>query len=195
MEKIQERMKELVKFGQKVSAVMFREQVFYIVECGNLQGGTRGSQRDFTLFDDKNQLGYLYLSDIKMSALEIELEKQDGVIVAPEEYFLLTDIEISSREMRCKGLGSMLLNWATKQMQQASAEKGKLLPLLFIRHNSEETFSFYQKWNAVVNQVVEDRKIGSSCYMRIDNPQTKPEYDVKVVAEYEKPITKEDRSK
>lgn len=195
MEKIQERMKELAKFGQKVYAVDFRGQLFFIVESGHLDSGERGSQKDWTLFDEKSQLGHIYVSDIKMTEAEIAFEKLDGVVVVPKEYFLLTDIEISSREMRCKGLGSMLLNWATKDMQKASIKREEILPLLFIRQNSEETFPFYAKWEAVVNQVVEDTRRGSSCYMRIDNPQTKPEYDVKVVAEYEKPIIKEDRSK
>lgn len=195
MEQIKERMKKLAEFGEKVFAVEFRGKLYYIIESGHLLGGERGSQKDYTLFDDKTKLGHVYISDVKMSEAEIYFEKMDGVLVVPREYFLLTDIEISDIDLRCKGLGSMLLNWATKDMQNASAKREEILPLLFIRHNSEETFAFYAKWHAIVNQKVEDVKRGSSCYMRIDKPTTKPEYEVKVFSQYEKPKSKEDRSK
>ena len=194
MESIKERMKKLAEFGENVFAVEFRGKLYYIIESGHLLGGERGSQKDYTLFDDISQLGHLYISDVKMTEAEIEFEKLDGVLVVPKEYFLLTDIEISDIDLRCKGLGSMLLNWATKDMQHASAKREEILPLLFIRHNSEETFAFYAKWGAVVNQKVEDVKRGSSCYMRIDKPIAKPEYEVKVIAKHDTTI-KQDRSK
>ncbi len=195
MENVQEKMKSLINYGQKVYAVDFKGQLFFIVESGRLQGGDRECQKDFFLFDGKSQIGYLYLAEMMLGKAEQEFEKQDGVLVVPDDFFFLTEIEISSIENRRKGLASMLLNWATKEMQKIAMNKGYDMPLLFIRQNSLETFGFYEKWGAVGNQSVMDNNIGSSSYMIINKPEQKPEYDVKVVAEYEKPIVKEDRSR
>lgn len=193
MNDLEEKMKKLINYGQKVYGVDFRGQTYFIVESGRLQGGDRECQKDFHLFDEKGQVGYLYLAEMMLGKAEREYEKLDGVVEVPEDFFFLSDIEISEKGNRGKGIGSMLLNWATKEMLGISKNKESNIPLLFIRQNSEETFAFYGKWGAVPNQTVPDSKIGSSCYMRIDRPETKPEYDVKVLAEYEKPVIKEDR--
>ena len=197
MENLQEKMKYLTNFGQKVYAVEFKQQMYFIVESGKVQTGIGDRQKDYTLFNEQGQqMGYLHLARLLMSKVDIMLEKADGVLVVPDDFFYLSDIEISKGELRGKGLGSMLLNWATKEMQQISAEKGATIPLLLIRQNSQEAPAFYKKWGAVLNQEVEDNKPGSSCYMRIDNPTPKPEYDVKVVAQYEKTTEKkEDKHK
>ena len=193
MDNLEERMKKLINFGQKAYAVDFRGQTYFIVESGRLQGGDRECQKDFYLFDEKEQIGYLYLAEVMLGKAEREFEKRDGVVEVPEDFFLLSDIEISKRENRRMGFGSMLLNWATKEMLEISKNKETIIPLLFIRQNSEETFGFYGKWGAILNQTISDDKIGSSCYMRIDKPQTRSEYDVKILVEYEKPFIKEDR--
>lgn len=192
MENIQEKLEYLTNFGQKSFLVEFRGQPYFIVESGRLQGGDRECQKDFFLFDENGkQIGYLYLGEVMMSEAEREWEKMDGVLVVPADFFLLSDIEITDRNLRQKGLASMLLNWATKEMCQISKDKEIDIPLLFIRQNSNATFPFYDKWGAVLNQDVVDDKIGSSCYMRIDHPQPKSEYEVKILAEQEKKYTEQ----
>lgn len=192
MENIQEKMKYLTNFGQKVYAVNFNSQSFFIVENGRLTGD-KETHKDYFLFDDKcKEIGSLHLGKVIMSEEEIEWEKSDGVCVVPRVFFLLTDIEISKRDLRCNGLGSMLLNWATKELQKISANEEANIPLLFIRQNSEETFAFYKKWKAELNQTREDNKIGSSCYMIIPKLEPQTKYDAEVVAEYEKPVVKKE---
>ncbi len=196
MKRINERMEHLINFGQKVIAVEFQNQIYFIVESGMLQGGDRECQKDFYFFDEKSQIGHLYLSEMMLSKTEREEQLKSGVKNIPDDFFALSDIEIDKKELHGKGLGSVLLNWATKEMLEICKRKETEIPLLFVRINSEETLAFYEKWGAVPNQVNPDNVVGSNCSMIIERLKTKSQYDAKIVAVYEKPsIIKEDRSK
>ena len=206
MENIQEKMKYLTKPGQKASAVRFCSQSFFIVEDGSLQGEAKECKKDYFLFDETGQkIGDLSLVKTKMNEAERKWEEQDGVYIVPEEFFMLVDINITQKQFHGKGLGSMLLNWATKEMRHISDEKKTDLPMLFIRQNSLEAMAFYQKWKAEVNQgfkddkgvfhLVENNKLGSSCYMIIKKPEPQAKYDAERVGEYEKPATTKDDKK
>ncbi len=194
-EYIRDRMKHLSSFGQRVFAFNFRGQLFFIAESGSLEGDSVECKKDYFLFDEKTHIGNLYLARKIFSKAESDWDKERGAVIIPDETFYLDQIEILKPEQRGKALGSALFNWTIKDMQKFSEENDKELPLYFVKWNNETAKSFYDKWGAVTNQNPVDDEYGSSCYMLIENPEPKDEYQVSIVAKYDKPITKEERYK
>lgn len=189
MELNEEKVKALFEYGQKVVAVEFAGEVYFVVESGKLTADVVFSaQKDYFLFDKNfKNIGFLYLSEQKYGEGLIASAKREGVLDVPEFSVSLSHIEIEE-DYRRRHLGDFLLNKAIKDVcdlsQRCSVES---IPIMFVRANSAQTLPFYRKWGAVDNQRYPNEDFGLFNCMIIKSPTPKAEYDGKVLKEITMP--------
>ena len=185
MELNEEKVRALLEYGQKVVAVEFSGEVYFVVESGKLTTDiVFSAQKDYFLFDKNfKNIGFLYLSEQKYGEELIASAKRAGCLEVPEFSVSLSHIEIGE-DYRRKHLGDFLINRAIKDVCALSQGWSKeTLPIMFVRANSAVTLPFYRKWGAVDNQRYPNEDFGLFNCMIIKSPTPKEEYDGKVLKE------------
>lgn len=184
MEINEEKMKRLLECGQKVDAVEFGGELYFVVERGKLTADESFSkQKDYLLYDKKFEwIGFLYLCQQKFGKELIASAKKIGCLSVPKLSVSLSHIEVDEK-YRGKHLGDFLINRAVKDVQKLSKDCGTPVPIMFERENSAITVPFYKKWGAENNKKDSTDETGFFNSMIIKKPTPKTEYDGKILKE------------
>lgn len=161
----------------KISEVIYNGECFYVGQVGSFDRKDRfGGSKVYYLFTNKNIYGEMHINLSKYSPKYREVYKSYGIEELPDVCFGLENIDIIEK-FQGKKFGSVLLNFALKEIEDYNNKNNCNYKLVFQRANSEQTLPFYKKFGARTNSTEPNDTFGDYCFMIIDKPKHLKEYE------------------
>ncbi len=147
--------KNLFRSVSKVIKIKYFNKYIYLVRFGTPYEFLGGKKLNYSLYLDKTCLGsatFSYVSDNTIFAETANNMFKDGCIEGriknlPEKFFNLNHININ-KDYQNRKFGSILLNYALKELNKINKHLNQNLPLVFLQATDYNGVCFYNKFHA-----------------------------------------------